>query len=91
MTGWVTRQRSRVIAERDGDSWAIHLEGSGMTHLVDFVSGEVLCFLAEGPKQAEQIRRFVADLLDDDGIAMEQIEQQWLRPLEAEGLVEELR
>ena len=90
MAAWVTRQRSPVLVEDSGESWAIYLAGSSRTHLVGKVAGEVLCFLEETPRSEESIRDLISRLLEDDTITLERVREDWLLPLEATGLVEEV-
>lgn len=69
---------------------AVYIDGSGMTHLLDPVSSEVLLFLANTSRRPEEIVAKVRLLLDNNDITWEEIEQQVLRDLEAFGMVEAL-
>ena len=69
---------------------AVYLDGSGMTHLVDPVSAEVLLYLAGGERTPESIQSFVARLVGSPEPSWGEIEALLLRPLEAAGMAEAL-
>lgn len=90
MASWTTRQGSPVITEPGEDAWAVYLESSGMTHLVDSFAGEVLLFLAGVTRTDQEILEHARTHGADDSITVETLTEQWLRPLEETGLVEEV-
>lgn len=86
---WAIRQRSPLQFELCDDSWLVYVEASARTHLVDFLSGEVLIFLAAGDRDAAEMTRFVADQLDDPSVSAAAVRDEVLAPLIGAGLVEE--
>jgi hypothetical protein len=87
VTTWVTRQQSEVLVEPCEDGHVIHLVASGMTHLVDPIAAALLTYL-QVPREAEQVRVFLAEATADPLLACETAETTHLAPLEAIGLVE---
>jgi hypothetical protein len=87
MATWVTRQHSAALVEQCADGAVVHLVASGMTHLLDRISGELLTYL-QVPREAEQVRQFVATLADDPGLTIDAVETERLAPLEEIGLLE---
>jgi hypothetical protein len=87
LTSWVTRQQSPVLVEPCEDGHVVHLVASGMTHLVDSLTAELLTYLQD-PREVEQVRQFVATLAGDPGLTITALESERLSPLEAIGLLE---
>ncbi|MEP6589992.1 MAG: hypothetical protein ABJC19_02310, partial [Gemmatimonadota bacterium] len=85
---WGIRQGSGVSMEPCGEMVAVHLNKSGITHLVDPVSAEVLRFLGGGPESEARVRGFVAELLADHEIGTQEVLDKLLRPLQSSGLIE---
>ena len=88
VTHWSTRQESSISRESLGDVWAVHLDGNGMTHLVDPVSAEVLSFVGISPRTLAAIRGFVAEYIGDPAASESEVQAQLLLPLEEVGLLE---
>ncbi len=69
---------------------AVHINGSGMTHLVDTMSGEVLRYLSLRERTEEEIKGFVIASMGDPDVTWAEIVSGLLRPLEANGMLEML-
>jgi hypothetical protein len=87
VTIWVTRQQSAVLVEPCDDGHVVHLIASGMTHLVDPMAAELLTYL-QVPREAEQVRQFLANATNDPDLTGAAAEAGRLAPLEAIGLIE---
>jgi hypothetical protein len=91
MTTWAIRQRSPLQFELCDDSWLVYAEASGRTHLVDFLSGEVLIFLGVAHREIEELSAFVAGQLGDPTVASATVIDEILQPLIRVGLVEQVQ
>jgi hypothetical protein len=89
MTTWAIRQRSPLRFELCDDSWLVYVEGNGRTHLVDFLSGEVLIFLVAGDRDTDSLAAFVAQQLGDSNVSSSAVLDELFPPLIHAGLVEE--
>lgn len=87
MTTWVTRQRSSLLVEPCEDGHIVHLIASGMTHLVDPLTADLLTYLQQ-PREAEQVRQFLASATQNPDLTIAAAEAATLAPLEAIGLLE---
>jgi hypothetical protein len=87
---WTTRQGSTISTEACGDFIAVHCDASGLTHLLDAMSSEVLCFVAERPRDHQELVHFVQQALENPDVTWAEVEAKLLRPLEASALVERL-
>lgn len=88
---WVSRQGSPVSHEECGEYVAVHIDGSGITHLLDPVSSEVLLFLAGTPRTAEEILAMVRTLLENPDISWPEVEEKVLGELAAFQMIEACR
>jgi hypothetical protein len=89
MTTWAVRQRSQLRFELCDDAWLVYAEASGRSHLVDFLSGEVLLFLAAADRDDQALAGFVAGQLGDGEVPPAAVFEEVLQPLIRAGLVEE--
>jgi hypothetical protein len=78
-----------LIADLGDDGWLMHRVGDGSTHLVDFVSGEVLLFVGDRPATTDEITAHLRAFLHDDSLTSSRVAEEILGRLIANGLLED--
>jgi len=87
LTVWQVRRDVPLAWEFVDERFVVFHGGSGLTHLLDWLSGEVLLRLAHAPATTQNLSAFVAGLLEESpggeidrlttGI-LARLEQAWL-------------
>lgn len=89
MPAWRTRQGADFLWEFIDDEFVVHNTGSGLTHLLDLVTGEVLLRIAASASAEQDLVAFVAAYLDEpESPEHAAATRAALGQLEAAGLVE---
>lgn len=91
MPAWRTRQGAGFLWEFVDDEFVVYNAGSGLTHLLDLLTGEVLLHVAEAAATEQDLVAFVAAYLDEPaGPEHERAARAALAELAAAELVEPL-
>ena len=86
---WQVSEGSRLLWKSWDDEYVVFDDGSGYTHVLDLVAGEVLKVLEEAPADPSQLTRRVASRLDltPDPKLVGRV-QETIRKFQEVGLVE---